>query len=294
MAFYSGAFDSGSFEEVAYDGNISFDGPTKTISVVKTPSSGRVDLSIQDIYSRWKDWVIQGTNAKYLPAFSVIGGEPTGPGTFAGTTYFVINGWKIKPYEDDHLLVISGNVVGENGSNFIIPTIGNYTTVVQFTFSSLAQGISTSGASYTVQDIVDGVWNEDKTAHTVVDSFGYVVQNISGGTGTGDWTTTEKNQIRHRLGLDGVTQAPSTSSSLASVTAEAVRTELNTELTHLLTLQNGQGLNSTQATMLLEIYRLYGLDPTKPLVVAQTSRTAGAEIQQSISELAGVVTVTRQ
>jgi parallel beta-helix repeat protein len=76
--------------------------------------------------------------------------------------------------------------------------------------------------------------------------------------------------------------------------ADAVRTELTTELSHLMTLQNGMGLDSTQATMLLEIYRLYGLDPAKPLVVAQTSRTAGAEIQQSISELAGVVTVTRQ
>ncbi|MEM7557973.1 MAG: hypothetical protein AAF394_02500 [Planctomycetota bacterium] len=32
----------------------------------------------------------------------------------------------------------------------------------------------------------------------------------SGGVGGGDWTTTEKNQIRHRLGVDGATATPAT------------------------------------------------------------------------------------
>ena len=87
-----------------------------------------------------------------------------------------------------------------------------------------------------------------------------------------------------------------TSTDIPTITAIAdeVRVELSPELAHLLTLQNGQGLDSTQATMLLEIYRLYGLDPTRPLVVGPTYRSTGAEIAQTISELAGVVTVTRQ
>lgn len=56
----------------------------------------------------------------------------------------------------------------------------------------------------------------------------------------------------------------------------------------------GAGLTSTQQTMLLELYRLMGLDPTKPLVVTSTTRAAGAEISQTIAENAGQVTVTRQ
>lgn len=56
------------------------------------------------------------------------------------------------------------------------------------------------------------------------------------------------------------------------------------------------GLSPTQATMLLELYQLAGLDPTKPLVVTETSRKVpedGSDIEQTIDEDAGTVTVTR-
>jgi hypothetical protein len=75
--------------------------------------------------------------------------------------------------------------------------------------------------------------------------------------------------------------------------ASAVRSELTPELTHVMTLQNGMGLDSTQATMLLELYRIMGLDPSKPLIVTQSSRTAGAEIQQTISTNATQTNVVR-
>lgn len=52
-------------------------------------------------------------------------------------------------------------------------------------------------------------------------------------------------------------------------------------------------LTNTQSNMILEIYRLYGLDPTRPLVVTETSRSAGAEIQQSITGNTVQTTVTR-
>ena len=46
--------------------------------------------------------------------------------------------------------------------------------------------------------------------------------------------------------------------------------------------------------LLLALYRLAGLDPTRPLVVTATSRDAGAEISQTVAEApAGTVTVTR-
>lgn len=54
------------------------------------------------------------------------------------------------------------------------------------------------------------------------------------------------------------------------------------------------GLSPTQQTMLTELYRLAGLDATRPLVVTATTREAGAEIEQTIAEApAGTVTVTR-
>lgn len=75
--------------------------------------------------------------------------------------------------------------------------------------------------------------------------------------------------------------------------ASAVREELSTELSHLSSLQNGMGLNTTQATMLLEIYRLYGLDPTRPLVVTDTSRKVG-DIDQTISSNQNSTTIMRR
>lgn len=55
-----------------------------------------------------------------------------------------------------------------------------------------------------------------------------------GGGGSGDWTATEKNQIRYRLGLDGTVATPGATPQLAvpsaSANATAVRTELATEL----------------------------------------------------------------
>lgn len=47
-------------------------------------------------------------------------------------------------------------------------------------------------------------------------------------------------------------------------------------------LITGSGLSTSQELMLLEMYQLLGLDPTKPLVVTTTSRTAGT-IEQTIS-----------
>lgn len=74
--------------------------------------------------------------------------------------------------------------------------------------------------------------------------------------------------------------------------AVAVRNEITPELSHIMTLQNGLGLDSNQATMLLEIYRLYGLDPTIPLVVTDTSRVVGA-ISQSITSTQSSTTIKR-
>jgi len=52
-------------------------------------------------------------------------------------------------------------------------------------------------------------------------------------------------------------------------------------------------LTTEQATQLLEVFKMHGLDPAAPLVVTTTARTAG-DITQSINDNgAGTVTVTR-
>lgn len=59
---------------------------------------------------------------------------------------------------------------------------------------------------------------------------------------------------------------------------------------------SGTGLSDAQATMLLEMYKLFGLDPTKPLIVTSTTRKVpanGSDINQTITENGTEITVQR-
>lgn len=72
-------------------------------------------------------------------------------------------------------------------------------------------------------------------------------------------------------------------------------TIVDNDTTMALLRQDGT-LTDNQNIMLQEIFRLMGLDPTRPLVVTQTNRAAGAEIDQAIvvDDINKTTTVTRQ
>lgn len=79
----------------------------------------------------------------------------------------------------------------------------------------------------------------------------------------------------------------------ADAIATQVRTELTPELTHVMQVPTtSSGLTPSQATMLLEMYELLGLDPTKPLVVTATTRSAGT-INQHITTDSNSTVVNR-
>lgn len=84
-------------------------------------------------------------------------------------------------------------------------------------------------------------------------------------------------EIRQEIDLNS-TKLSTIQSNVAAIPA-AVRSQLSPELAHVLTLQNNPGLTSSQATMLIELYVIMGLDPSKPLYVDMTSRTAGTIVQ---------------
>ena len=72
--------------------------------------------------------------------------------------------------------------------------------------------------------------------------------------------------------------------------AKAVRSELYVELSQIMSIQSG--LTTKQATMLLEMYVLLGLDPEKPLIVTHTSRSSG-NINQIINSSSDSTTIVR-
>jgi hypothetical protein len=110
----------------------------------------------------------------------------------------------------------------------------------------------------------------------------------------GDYTVTviiERSSAAIAVTVGGIDQA----TVQAALTAQGYTTTRATNLDNLDVLVSNTGLTSEQATMLLEIYKLMGLDPTKPLVVTPTSRKVpsnGSDINQTISEDSGTQTVT--
>ena len=145
--------------------NVEFDGESKLIRVIKVPVAGVITIDIQtDIYSAWKDWVLLSDNSKFLPALRTVGGDPTTGEKSIAPYYFLTNGWKIAPYEADHMLVLQGNLFVDSpetyGASLIVPTVGDFTILANIITTSDATQIAI-GSGVTEQDkedIAEQVW----------------------------------------------------------------------------------------------------------------------------------------
>lgn len=100
---------------------VTFDGPNKLILI----NEEETDIDVQrDVFSDWKEWVLghDGViNAKYEKAINVIGGEPTVGDEKLDSTFFLINGWKFKPYIGTYDLNIRGNIFDVDGGSIKVP-----------------------------------------------------------------------------------------------------------------------------------------------------------------------------
>lgn len=138
--------------------NVTFDGVNKIITV----NSGVTSLNVQvDLYSDWKEWAL--LNPGFLPAFRSVGGDELQTNYYLAPTFFLLNGWRIRPAEEDRILNVAGNlyVDGSTDSPYI-PTIGDYNVMVQSTTSNIVNTVTT-GSGVTSQDktdIIDGVTAE--------------------------------------------------------------------------------------------------------------------------------------
>lgn len=157
---------------------ITFDGDTRRIIL----STGTTSLSVHDLYSRWKDWVLTSDNSKYPPAFSVVGGDSID--SVAGTSVplyaFLQNNWKIRPYEGNHTLNVSdGILLVQGGGDPFVSTNGSYIIRINYQQPVQAIGFNTGGGSggATVDDILD----EDLSTHNVPNSTADVLKRTKQG-----------------------------------------------------------------------------------------------------------------
>lgn len=131
---------------------VSFDGPNQLVIV----NYGETALDFDaDIYSAWKRWVVDG-NDGYYQAFRVVGGDPTVGSSYLGSTFFFMNGWKLRPYEGNHELTITGNFYAEGGYNPLVQTLGNYNVLVTRVVTNLIDLIAiNSGSGLTPEQAIE-------------------------------------------------------------------------------------------------------------------------------------------
>jgi len=89
------------------------------------------------LYSRWVDWFLTSDNSKFLPALRVVGGDPLPGSKKLGITYFLLNGWKIRPYEATHFFTLDGNLYCDDGSSPYVSTLGSYNVTIINSVSNL-------------------------------------------------------------------------------------------------------------------------------------------------------------
>ena len=136
---------------------VTFDGPNKLILI----NYGITDLDFRtDIYSNWKEWMGARVNAQFLEAVSVVGGDPLPGSRILGSTFFLENGWKIRSWEGDHILTITGNVFSRDGEDPVLPPLGDFKVTVNFNTSTLVEGGRQVGAELGIDSVIqiDEVW----------------------------------------------------------------------------------------------------------------------------------------
>lgn len=171
-----------------------FDGATKTITEpAGTGALTNFDVA-RDLYSAWKRWAVIPGNGKWLQAFAVEGGTPIGAtGLFTGTTFILINGWKIKPADFDHQVILSGNLFSDDGITSLPADTASATVFINS--SVAAQGIATgSGVPAELQAKIEELWqmrgldvNNPVTVTETEETSGSIEMDI---TGDGETTST--------------------------------------------------------------------------------------------------------
>lgn len=144
---------------------VTFDGIHKIIYIAEGEST--IDVQ-DDIYSAWKEWVQVADNAKYIQALSAVGGDPITDTQFLGTTYFLENGWRIRPYDadDPYLLAIDGNIfTREPGQSPVLPAMNssvtfNRSNLVDLLVPDTGSNTTVDVSANSVADIANNVWEE--------------------------------------------------------------------------------------------------------------------------------------
>ena len=149
---------------------VSFDGVNRLIILATT------QISAGEIWSRWVDWVAQSDNARFLPAMRNVGGDPISDVKSLGITFFLINGWRIRPMESDHRLVLDGNIYTDpSGFSPFVPTVGNYNVIVEMQVSNISDVTYVTGGG---GGDPAAVWDVPVRANPIPGTWGALLKRV--------------------------------------------------------------------------------------------------------------------
>ena len=127
-----------------------FDGPNLYVTL---PSIGAFDTQT-NIYSAWKEWVRQGDNAKYYPAFDAVGGDEVGSGQSVAPYFFCRNdlGWRIKMPEANGEITVSGNLFARDPSLPLFEQTQGFDAFLRLTVSTRAVVVEVGTSGLTASE----------------------------------------------------------------------------------------------------------------------------------------------
>lgn len=162
-----------------YYHKVTFDGPNRLIYI----NPGETEINVRtDIYSAWKEWMLGHDGiipARYLEATTGIGGEPLPGSRFVGSTFFLTNGWRIKPYSGSYRLSVIGNLYTVEGDTPYVDADGNLNNIrIESTVSTLVEtiGVLNVDSIQSLANISHAVWN---TTLSEIASAGLTSENAA-------------------------------------------------------------------------------------------------------------------
>lgn len=187
---------------------------------------------------------------------------------------------------------------GIQGSLNAVATLSGTGTISNAALSLIAQAVATltgtGGLTASISAALSGAATLAGFGSLTAGVTG-VIQAVATLSGSGALSAADLRAVGNLTASITVAGAvdPLSPASLAAAVWNALAADFVAAGTMGEIMGAGGSLTPDQATQLLELWRLAGLDIARPLAVTATDRDAGAEIHQDITEASGTVTVTR-
>lgn len=111
---------------------MNFDGENRLILL----DESEIVLDVKTMYYTWKKWAADDKNIVYPLAMRYVGGDIISD-TRLGLTFFMTNGWKIKPASKNYNLTVNGNLYSDDKKSSFVKADGDYNVLITNRVSNL-------------------------------------------------------------------------------------------------------------------------------------------------------------